>query len=389
VALSSEASTLAIGAPWGNDDTGYVRVYRTDDDGGNRVQLGQTIYGDATGDEFGWSVDITADGTTLVCGSPGTWEVNDRPGYVRVFSLVGGDDLDTATWNQIGQDIIGEANGDFFGLSVSISEDGKTIAVSAPLNDGNNGVDSGHVRIYHLEEDDGTRWEQIGQDIDGEVAGEWSGSSVSLSAEGTTIAIGSFSNDENGSESGQVRVYRINSQGLSWERRGQGMYGDRSGDDFGFSVNLSPDGDTIAIGSPGWTGPGYARVFTLKISDDGDTGSWKQIGQDIIGEANGDEFVRFGISVSLSADGKTLAVGANMNYGTNGVNSGHVRVYRTDSNSESGWMQLGDDIDGEAANNFSGWSVSLSANGDTVAIGSPGNVDNGDSSGHVRVFVLG
>ena len=56
--------------------------------------------------------------------------------------------------------------------------------------------------------------------------------------------------------------------------------------------------------------------------------------------------------------------------------------------STSGWMQLGDDIDGETAHDSSGWSVSLSADGNMVAIGSPYNDDNGDASGHVRVFVL-
>ena len=56
--------------------------------------------------------------------------------------------------------------------------------------------------------------------------------------------------------------------------------------------------------------------------------------------------------------------------------------------SVSGWMQLGVDVDGEAAYDNSGTSVSLSADGNTVAIGSPKNDDNGNSSGHVRVFVL-
>ncbi len=66
-----------------------------------------------------------------------------------------------------------------------------------------------------------------------------------------------------------------------------------------------------------------------------------------------------------------------------------MRVYQTDVDSESGWMQLGDDINGEAAYDNSGYSVSLLLDGNMVAIGSPYIDDYGESSGHVRVFVLG
>jgi hypothetical protein len=209
VALSLDASTLAMDALYYNNNTGYVKVYHANDNGRNRVQLGQTIYGNATDDYFKYSADITADGMTIICGSPGSYGNDDQAGYVRVFSLVdGNDDLGMETfWEQISQDIIREANGDQFGYSVSISEDGKTIAVGAYYNDGDNGVNSGHVRIYRLKEDDGSRWEQIGQDIGSKAAGDWSGWSVSLLAGGMTVAISSPFNAENGNAFGQVRVY--------------------------------------------------------------------------------------------------------------------------------------------------------------------------------------
>ena len=71
-------------------------------------------------------------------------------------------------------------------------------------------------------------------------------------------------------------------------------------------------------------------------------GSWSQLGTDIDGEAAGDNS---GYSVSLSSDGTKVAIGATGNDAT-GSNSGHVRVYEYSSSS---WSQLGADIDGEAA----------------------------------------
>jgi hypothetical protein len=158
VALFADAKTLVVGAPGlypSTDREGYVKVYRMTDDGGSRTQLGQTINGNAAGDLLGWSVDVTAQGNVFLLGSPGYVEVNDRPRHVQVFSLDSDDKTagTAGTWKQVGQDIAGEAIGDGFGLSVSISNDGKTVVVGADTNDGKNGEDSGHVRIYRLADD--------------------------------------------------------------------------------------------------------------------------------------------------------------------------------------------------------------------------------------------
>jgi len=69
-------------------------------------------------------------------------------------------------WNQIGNDIDGEASGDYSGEAVSFSSDGNTVAIGAVA--GNN---SGHVRIYNW---NGSSWTQLGQDIDGEAVNDYS-----------------------------------------------------------------------------------------------------------------------------------------------------------------------------------------------------------------------
>ena len=105
----------------------------------------------------------------------------------------------------IGADIDGEAANDYSGYSVSLSSDGTTVAIGAMGNDGN-GDASGHVRIYAWNSTT-SAWEQQGADIDGEAASDESGTSVSLSSDGTTVAIGAPFNFDNGSDSGHVRIY--------------------------------------------------------------------------------------------------------------------------------------------------------------------------------------
>src|SRR5690554_640 len=94
---------------------------------------------------------------------------------------------------QIGQDIDGEAAGGQSGHSVSLSSDGSIVTIGAPWNDGN-GTTSGHVRIF---QNISGVWTQIGADIDGEAAGDQSGYSVSLSSDGNVVAIGANLNSGN------------------------------------------------------------------------------------------------------------------------------------------------------------------------------------------------
>ena len=166
-------------------------------------------------------------------------------------------------WSQIGQDIDGELSGDGSGHSVSFSSDGNTVAIGAHFNDGN-GADAGHLRIYNW---NGSSWNQLGSDIDGEAANDQSGWSVSLSSDGNTVAIGARYNDGNSGywndNRGNVRIYNYN--GSSWNQLGQDIDGEASGDYSGTSVSLSSDGSTVAIGAPNNNGSsgasGHVRIY--------------------------------------------------------------------------------------------------------------------------------
>ena len=274
------------------------------------------------------------------------------------------------SWTQLGQAIDGEAADDRSGYSVSLSDDGSIVAISSFLNDGN-GTSSGQVRVYQYASNS---WTQLGQDIDGEAAGDESGRAVSLSSDGSIVAVGAPSNDGNGQSSGHVRVYQYASN--SWTQIGQDIDGEAASDFSGWSVSLSSDGSKVAIGAitnaGNGSGAGHVRVYQYASN------SWSQLGQDIDGVAGDNS----GRAVSLSSDGSIVAIGAYYN-STNGSNSGTVRVYQYVSNS---WTQLGQSINGEAASDQSGQVLSLSNGGSIVAIGAPYNDGNGADSGHARVY---
>jgi len=330
-----------------------------------QIQIGKDIDGEAAGDFSGKSVSLSSDGSTVAIGALVNHGNGFASGHVRIYKNQSG------TWTQLGKDIDGEVGGDNSGCSVFLSSDGSTVAIGAYGNDGN-GSQSGHVRIYQYQS--GT-WTQLGNDINGEATADQSGCAVSLSSDGSIVAIGAYGNDGNGFASGHVRIYK--NQSGTWTQLGKDIDGEVGGDNSGEAVTLSSDGSIVAIGARGNGGngsrSGHVRVYQYQ------SGTWTQLGKDIDGEATFDESGR---TVSLSSDGSILAIGSTGNDG-NGNGSGHVRIYQYQSGT---WAQLGKDIDGEDSLDISGYSVSLSSDGHTVAIGAPNNDGNGNASGHVRIY---
>jgi co-chaperonin GroES (HSP10) len=381
VSLSNDGTVVAIGAPRNDangSSSGHVRIIAWNST--SWVQRGNDLDGEASIDQSGTSVSLNNDGTVVAIGANGNDENGPYSGHVRIYAW----DSPTKSWDQKGNDLDGDATYDRSGDSVSLSNDGTVVAIGAGGNDGVNGFNSGHVRIYAW---DSTSWVRRGNDIDGEAAWDYSGRSVSLSNDGTVVAIGAPYNDGvNGSESGHVRIYTWDS--TSWVQRGNDIDGEAYDDYSSDSLSLSNDGTVVAIGAgnndENGSMSGHVRIYAW------DSTSWIQRGADIDGVevATGDNyFMARTKSVSLSNDGTVVAIGAGGKDGINGnYSAGHVRVYTWDSTS---WVQRGNDLEGEAAGDYSGESVSLNNDGTVVAIGAVGNDENGSMSGHVRVYSFG
>jgi len=159
----------------------------------------------------------------------------------------------------LGSTLVGESSNDRFGADTSLSAAGDILAITGPNNNGANGSDTGHVKIYQLQVGD---WSQIGSDIEGEVANDGLGISVSLSSDGSILAVGSINHNSN---AGYVQIYE-NISGV-WTQIGSDIDGEAAGDLSGNSVSLSPDASTVVIGSIGTMENGFftghARVFDL------------------------------------------------------------------------------------------------------------------------------
>ena len=254
---------------------------------------------------------------------------------IVIFILIFVSTISHAAWQQRGQDVDGEFADDYSGTSVAISEDSNIIIIGSPYNDYENNIPSpgniGHARVYQY---NGSAWVQVGVDLHGYSSEDFYGSSVSISGDGDVIAVGAPGNDINGDNSGFVRVAKI-FRGTSFSNPG------------------------ALINSP--------VQYIAK-------------GNQILGEATGD---LSGTSVAISKDGDIVAVGAP----GNNSSTGHARVYQYDEVS-SAWNQLGTDIDGEATGDLSGTSVAISKDGSKIVIGAEKNNDSGAFAGHARVYAF-
>ena len=364
VAISGGKNRVVIGSPGYTNSTliGRTQVFEI----GGWMQVGEDINGENNGDRFGYSAAISGNGSYMAASTPYN---NDYTGNVRVFKCI-----EDSIWVQIGAKINGESVNDYSGSDLALSYDGHRIIIGAELNDGN-GTSSGHVRV--LEQVSGT-WVQVGGDIDGEMAGDNSGKSVAISSAGNRIAVGARGNDGNGSNSGHVRIYEF--IGGAWIQIGGDIDGEASGDESGADVSLSSDGNIVAIGAPrnsgnsGQNSSGHVRIFELV------GGNWVQLGSDIDGNPSPE---LFGSSISLSGDGSKIIIGAPYADANGSLDIGYAKVYEFNSGN---WNQVGNTIYGELGADHSGGDVSISYDGDIIAVGADYNDDNGSSAGHARIY---
>mmetsp|Transcript_30333 Transcript_30333/g.44863 ORF Transcript_30333/g.44863 Transcript_30333/m.44863 type:complete len:623 (-) Transcript_30333:143-2011(-) len=204
------------------------------------------------------------------------------------------------------------------------------------------------------------------------------GYEVDFNVDGSRIAIAAPKADGG---RGQLEVYeRLSGANSStptsideleqWARLGQVIKGEAAGDDASLGMDLSHDGEHIAVGYPG-NGDGFVRVFWLK------SGLWKQKGQTLGGESL---YSKFGSAVSLNYDGTFLVVGAPQG---GSEEHGMFQAYKW---SGSSWVDHGAAKYGQRPGDHFATSVSMSDAGDRIAVGVPDDDSRWENGGLAHYF---
>ena len=426
-AVSADGSTIAVGAPHessgakginGNQadksaySSGAVYVYTRR---GTTVTQQAYIKASNPGDgaNFGSSVALSRDGNTLAVAayyeSSNATGINgnqlDRSipeaGAVYIFTRSG------TTWTQqayikasnTGNAAVGDnfAEGDQFGYSIGLSDDGNTLAVGAIGEDSNaegvggNQADNsanqaGAVYVFART---GTAWAQQAY-IKSSMTrpNVLFGYGVGVSENGTTLVVAEYDADR-----GQGALYVLTRNGATWTHQARiKAENAENGDSLGYSLAISDDGNTIAAGAadedcliPGINvagcdkdqpqdhSAGAAYVFVRNGT------TWTQ--QAFIKSSNPAHEDWFGVRIAISGDGNTVAVAApNEDSAAKGINGNQA----DDSAAEAGavyyftrtgttWVQSAyvKASNTRAADEF-GSSLALSGDGRTLLVGARG-----------------
>ncbi len=350
VSISADGNTAIIGGSNDNNGIGAAWIYTRIN--GSWIQQGNKLVGSGIIGEgqLGSAVAINADGNTAVVGA-----INDSfgTGSAFIFNRIGG------TWTQQGSKLVG--NGitgtlNQMGCSVGISADGNTVIVGAYGDNNNTGGSYVFVRNNNV-------WSQQGSKLFGlgAIGNAKQGFSVAISSDGNTAICGGVSDNN---DIGASWIF-VRNAGV-WAQQGNKLVGSGTTGIWasqGYSLSISADGSIAAIGGISDNGGMGATWIFSRIGT-----TWTQMGSKLVGTGSF-ALAQQGASVSLSADGKTLLVGA---FGDES-NRGSVWVFTRNANT---WQQKGlkislNGLSGDTS--FVGRSLSISADANTAIVGAYGD----------------
>jgi len=315
-----------------------------------------------------------------VTSSSGSFQVTTANGLTRTATISGLTNDISYTFRVIATNIIGSSTA--YGESnivtpngppltnkkVAISNDGKVVALSSSYQ---SDISKGRIYVYELSYNQAPySWNQLGLSSEilvGLSNDDQFGWDLALSSNGRVVAGSSIASDESGINNGQVKLFELSNNTNKWTQKGFAINGQTLAGESGYSISLAGNGNRIAIGA--WkdnlngNNAGAVRVydFSSSVSD------WRQQGQTLLGDSGSYE----GYATALSLDGLTLATGClNVNNANNIINAGKVKTFTW---SGTTWENKGTIQGADISYLYFGRALKLSANGNTIVVGAPGN----------------
>lgn len=391
--MNGDGTKIAVGAYYAFDKDGYTQVYQWSqasrenpmlDISGNelsvwadaesnptnyRQELISIVAADAY---YGVSVSMNHDGTIMGVGqATATAGTNSEGGILHIYKYRNG------IWKALsGGNIQGHLASTQFGLTHALSKDGFTVAGAGYYNATNTPSTAGSIRVFSYV--NGT-WTQKGDEISGTLQNENLGvTSMDMNGDGTVVV--GYSNLET------VKVFQYSEDTNTWTQMGGSLPKTTGGDGttgYPRRVSLDEAGTTLVVGDPRSNSDlGQTKIY--KFID----GSWTQLGSTIDGDPGTNQFgTREGCVTRLSDDGTIVATGSRF-FAKDGTtyNDGYMRVFKY-VEARGDWVQMGRTLYGDAGIGDSfAYSMDMSSDGKTLAVGSPHGDYESTNDGGTYVF---
>jgi len=380
VALSANGEVMAVSEPAHAVEglqAGAVHIFRK---GPDDWALEQQLENPAPGvwKLFGFNLALDGEGKTL---SVVAEKYDESDSLLYIFTR------GETEWTSILVDNLAAVLDTDWGFPMAFSSDGTKFAISAPSE--------GAAAVCDINDDIA----YFGQDCSfmptsGLDVGDTFGSSISISGDGTVVAVGAVGEDSASSDpsdnsaedSGAVWVYKRS--GDDWQQKAYLKAAvPLQYQNFGAALTLSADGSTLAVGAPGETVDTLGAVGAAYLFRSGDQGETWQQTQQLVSPLI-EAFASFGRALSISASGEILAVGNFDISGGTGVGAfsgsdapmpGAVHLYALTVGS---WLHRNMvKASNTDTGDIFGWSLALSADGNSLAVGAPGEAGDADGIG--------
>lgn len=355
------------------------------------------------GFRIGRTVAINADGSILASSQEVQWEVGDAgfnmknyEGLTKVFALQNGQ------YVPLGNEIKGQGINDRLGYRISLSGDGKTLALAT------NHVmycmscvaTVDYVVVYQY--DDITKtWVTKGAKIPFDGQGTGSGGvdiqSVDLNFDGSVLAVGNAREPKNGYASGGAFIFFFDEITKNWVQKGSTLTTTYIGSpenytDFGGFVRLNKTGNRLVLNQPNsfFNASKAGNVYAFEFVE----GDWKLLGQPISGTQG--FFAQFGKTIDMNDAGDQIVISENYEViSNNEIYLGKAHAYSYDVATKT-WKPLGNQIKGPKitlAQSIDQWGftyenakVSISGAGNQIAL-SLKAAENLESNGNQKHFI--